>query len=1110
MKRVEGPSKKGLKIRTWIVLFILSASIIPILLLAGLMARQHYLDQIADAREKHLLIARALANAVDGFLDSHRLALESLADELSGKPAHPSAELQGLISRFNRRYSGFESVILTDRSGKSIAVDPMVGNDGKSNIGVNYGTSQWFVRADYARNSYVAEPALDQVTRAPYVAISVPLRNDQDEIVGVLAGNINLNEIRKLLQGYTLGKTGFPVLSDQKGRILVHPRRDWEKELKDLSNVPYVKKILKEDTGVVSDVPSTSGERAMSGYATVKTVGWKVGMPQSLSEVRRNAFESVLRSLVWVPGLVVLLIACVVVLSRKFSAPLLALAQASSAAVRGDLVPVTIPRGWLPAFEVRQLSEAFNRMVASIRRRTEELASLNRVTKIMNSELDLRDVFQACGKEINKVIPFDLLVCHLVDEKSNRYGRYAIAGVLDTDRLEPRVPGPIDKGSVTEWVVAHRRPAVVPDILEENRFPWGRDHYLRMGMRSFVALPLFRQDKVSGVLHFARKVSGAYTAEQLDYLTALADAFSNALANAQLYEDQVQTAKRLATSNRIAKILASSPDIDKIYEAFSEEIALHVHYDSIQILLLDRMKGVTEIVSVLEKGLSSGIAKGYRIELEKTVGLKTAIEGRRPFLRSDNPHSENFSQELDAEGFRSSLLIPLIIRDEVIAILGLLHKQPNQYHAQHIDILGPIGEQLAIAMDQSQLFKKTETLLREQRLLSEVISEITVLDLDELLGKLAERVRVLLNAEVCFIRLLNASGQNELRAVAAPREEFRSFLSARKDGSTGVSSWIVERQQPVLVNDSQKDARFLSVKGATGVGVQAFLGVPIISKDGMSLGMLGVFSSGEVKFSEDQLAFLERVAKEASVAIQNARLFSELAVANQWKEEVVANVSHELRTPLGVIIGNADLLIEKVFGPLNDRQQKSLEKVKVHANHLAALVNNILMFAQMERGRLSTVAAPFHPDEVLGPIRSLGAYQSEKKTDIAFRCEVETPLPMIRTDKTMLVAILENLLGNAFKFTEKGEVALRVRDLGEEKKLAFSVSDTGIGIADQDLPIIFDQFRQIDGSPTRRHGGFGLGLSLVKRYLDLLHGEIEVVSAPGIGSIFTVRIPHEI
>jgi signal transduction histidine kinase len=168
------------------------------------------------------------------------------------------------------------------------------------------------------------------------------------------------------------------------------------------------------------------------------------------------------------------------------------------------------------------------------------------------------------------------------------------------------------------------------------------------------------------------------------------------------------------------------------------------------------------------------------------------------------------------------------------------------------------------------------------------------------------------------------------------------------------------------------------------------------------------------------------------------------------------------------------------------------------------------MFAQMDRRRLSPSPGLVHTEEVLEPIRSLGLYQSERKKEVAFRCLVETPLPVIRTDKTMLVAILENLLGNAFKFTEKGEVALRVRDIGEERKLAFSVSDTGVGIADSDLPIIFDQFRQVDGSPTRRHGGFGLGLNLVKRYLELLNGEIDVTSVLGQGSTFTVRIPHEI
>jgi signal transduction histidine kinase/HAMP domain-containing protein len=1101
---------RPVRLRTWIILLILSAAIVPILLLSVVLVRQVYVGKIDQAKKRHLLIVKGLASSVDALINSHKLAIENFAAQLSELGWPTPERLQNLALQLNRTYPGFRYVQATDRFGKSIASNPEVGPDRKSDVGVDDRNREWFVNALSAKNTFISGPILGLGDQMPYVTISSPVLDTQGEVIGILCGWLDLEEIRRILRGYELSQTTHPAMIDQRGRILMHRRKEWETEMRDVSGQPFVKEMLQEQTGTFSHVIGLEGKPMLAAYATVKTVGWKVGVPQALSEVREEAFESVIRSLIWIPGLLVLLFAGAILLSRKISAPLVALAEASSASGQGRLTPVNPVPGSLPSLEVWKLQSSFNRMIDYARRRREELSSLYRVIQIMNSGLNLRDLFESCAKEIGKLVPYERMVCHLIDETGEMYRVYAVYGTLKADQLGPGMPGPIHKGSFTEWVSAHQTPLIVEDILTESRFPWGQKHYLERGMRSCAVLPVKREGKVIGTLQWASKEPGAYRLEHLDYLTVVADAFSSALVNVRLYEEQVAAAKRLSTMNRVATILASNLDIETVYTEFANEICRHIPVQRISVVLLDESRSLIETRCTMEEGTSMGFPETVRIELAKTVGMKSAIETGRPYVRTHNPTGERHSSVLDIGEFQSSIILPLVVKGESIGALGLLHREPNRYELSHLEILNPIAEQLVVAIENSRLFKRSETLLQQQRFLSHLTSQISVLNLDELLDKLTEHVRALFEVEVCFIRLVSPTGENELKAIAASNEEVKGFLSARGDSRGGIYSWIVENQRSVLVNDTSSDLRFGSRAEAKQFGLKAYLGVPIISKDRESLGMLSVFSSGKKEFSEDQLAFLEQVAREAAVAIYNAQLYSDLEVANQWKEEMVANVSHELRTPLGVIIGNADLLTEGIFGPVSERQTKALEKIKLHAGHLTLLVNNLLRFARMEKTGVSPSLSFFDPEEILEPIRSLGSYQCEKKKGLSFSCLVDNPLPLIRSDKTMLTAVLENLLGNAFKFTEKGEVEVRVRDVTEKRKLAFLVSDTGIGIAQADLPIIFDQFRQVDGSLSRHQGGFGLGLNLVKKYLHLLQGEIDVISAPGKGSTFTVRIPYEI
>jgi signal transduction histidine kinase len=259
-------------------------------------------------------------------------------------------------------------------------------------------------------------------------------------------------------------------------------------------------------------------------------------------------------------------------------------------------------------------------------------------------------------------------------------------------------------------------------------------------------------------------------------------------------------------------------------------------------------------------------------------------------------------------------------------------------------------------------------------------------------------------------------------------------------------------------------------------------------------------------FDPVQVRIAQGIGQLASMALDNAQLLAQLEQANRIKSEFVATMSHELRTPLNVILGYTEMLAEAAHESPQDVAQFA-ERIRRSAAELLELVNETLDLGRMESGRDVLHIEPVAIDDLLAEIEGeVDALARARGLPMVWHCALgDAP---IATDRVKLKTIVKNLVGNAIKYTETGSVTVSAERAGDA--LVLSVRDTGVGIEPHDLPAIFEMFRQVDSSAMRSVGGVGLGLYIVRQLAERLGGTIEVESAPGAGSTFTVRIPDGI
>jgi len=293
-------------------------------------------------------------------------------------------------------------------------------------------------------------------------------------------------------------------------------------------------------------------------------------------------------------------------------------------------------------------------------------------------------------------------------------------------------------------------------------------------------------------------------------------------------------------------------------------------------------------------------------------------------------------------------------------------------------------------------------------------------------------------------------------------------------------------------------------------GYRAILAVPLL-RDERLIGALVMGRKIAGEFTSGVIELLTTFANQSALAIQNARLFRELAyksrhleVASQHKSEFLANMSHELRTPLNAIIGFSEVLTDRMFGELNEKQDQYLKDIYASGTHLLSLINDILDLSKIEAGRMELESTEFHLPPAIENALTLVRERAGRRS-LSLQTNIDDRLGQIQADERKVRQVVLNLLSNAIKFTPEGG-RIEVGAVPKDGFVEVSVSDTGTGIAPEDQEKVFEEFRQV-GTAAKKIEGTGLGLTLCRKFVELHGGRIWVKSELGEGSTFTFTIP---